>query len=74
MNIAETSVFGRRYVLPHHSALLPTRDTQGDVDQMCRAAGAGVGLVNEIAPAGEIVQLIMAGAAACLRQRVDELV
>jgi NAD(P)H-dependent flavin oxidoreductase YrpB (nitropropane dioxygenase family) len=73
VSIGETFVFGRPYVLPHRSALLPTRDTLGDLEQMCLAAGASVGLTHDIAPAEEIVRSVMAEAAACLRRRVDEL-
>jgi nitronate monooxygenase len=73
VSIGDTQVFGQHYVLPHHSALLPTRDTRGDLEQMCLAAGASAGLVGQISSAGEIVRSVMSEAATCLRRCVDEL-
>jgi NAD(P)H-dependent flavin oxidoreductase YrpB (nitropropane dioxygenase family) len=72
-SIGETTVFGQRYQLPHHSALLPTKETSGDLEAMCLAAGAGVSLIREIAPAGQVVRTLMADAAACLKRLVREV-
>jgi NAD(P)H-dependent flavin oxidoreductase YrpB (nitropropane dioxygenase family) len=40
----------------------PTRATSGDIASMALYAGQGVGLVNEVRPAGEIVRGLIAGA------------
>lgn len=45
---------GRR--VDRYSSDLPTRATTGDIEAMALYAGQGVGLVNDIAPAGVIAQ------------------
>jgi NAD(P)H-dependent flavin oxidoreductase YrpB (nitropropane dioxygenase family) len=62
-HIGETQVFGNRYAMPLHSAILPTRHTTGDFDEMCLAAGESVGFVTQIEPAAAIVGRIMNDAA-----------
>jgi len=57
--IGQTSLFGHPYPMPKFSAALPTPETTGDFEEMCLAAGRGVGLVREIKPAGEIVREMM---------------
>ena len=69
--IGETVVFGRPYQMPANSAVLPTAQTQGDHEEMCLAAGAGVGAVRAIEPAGRIVQSVMEGARAAIRGMQD---
>jgi nitronate monooxygenase len=53
--------------MPLNSAILPTIHTQGDFEEMCLAAGAGLSFVRKIEPAAEIVRDIMDGAASRLR-------
>ena len=57
--IGETHVFGQPYVMPAKSAILPTTRTRGDHEEMCLAAGAGVGRVHRIESARAIVADIM---------------
>ena len=66
--IGETNVFGRPYVMPLNSAILPTIHTHGDFDEMCLAAGAGLSFVGKIEPAAAIVREIMDGAASRLHE------
>ena len=66
--IGQTDLFGHPYPMPKYSAALPTPETTGDFEEMCLAAGRGVGLVREVKPAAEIVREMMAGAAAILRE------
>jgi NAD(P)H-dependent flavin oxidoreductase YrpB (nitropropane dioxygenase family) len=73
VSIGETTVFGQRYVLPHHSALLPTRETKGDIEGMCLAAGVSVEFVHDVVPAAGIVCSIMSEAAACLMRCASEI-
>jgi enoyl-[acyl-carrier protein] reductase II len=67
--IGETLVFGQPYVMPAHSAILPTTRTRGDHEEMCLAAGAGVGRVHSIQSARDIVADIMRDA----RARIERL-
>ncbi len=69
--IGTTHVFGQPYVLPHHSALLPTRSTTGDLEAMCLAAGTSVQFIQKIAPAGQVVSEVMSDARALLRQPTE---
>jgi NAD(P)H-dependent flavin oxidoreductase YrpB (nitropropane dioxygenase family) len=65
-HIGETQVFGSRYLMPLHSAILPSRHTSGDFDEMCFAAGESVGFVTQVEPAAAIVREIMNGATRAL--------
>jgi nitronate monooxygenase len=64
--IGQTDLFGHPYPMPKFSAALPTPETTGDFEEMCLAAGRGVGLVRQVKPAAEIVREMMADAAAKL--------
>jgi enoyl-[acyl-carrier protein] reductase II len=51
------------YTMPLHSAIVPTRDTQGSLDEMDMPAGAvSVRAVRRVRPAAEIVEDFIAGA------------
>jgi nitronate monooxygenase len=65
--VGETVVFGRPYQMPTNSAVLPTVQTHGDHEEMCLAAGAGVGAVRAIEPA----KSVMEGARAAIRGMQD---
>ncbi|NKX44631.1 NAD(P)H-dependent flavin oxidoreductase [Roseicyclus persicicus] len=41
--------------LPRFSVYLPTRDVEGDLDQLCLTAGQSAGTIRDLKPAGEIV-------------------
>jgi NAD(P)H-dependent flavin oxidoreductase YrpB (nitropropane dioxygenase family) len=69
--IGETVVFGQPYQMPANSAVLPTAQTQGDHEEMCLAAGAGVGAVRAIESAEQIVQTVMEGARVTIRGMQD---
>ena len=69
--IGETVVFGQPYRMPANSAVLPTAQTQGDHEEMCLAAGAGVGAVRAVEPAGLIVESMMQDARATIRGVLD---
>ena len=58
--------------MPKFSAMLPTPDTTGDFEEMCLAAGEGVGMVTEIKPAADIVQEMMRGAKEIIEGRLAE--
>jgi nitronate monooxygenase len=51
------------YTMPLHSAIVPTRDTQGSLDEMDMPAGAvSVRAVRRVRPAADIVEDFIAGA------------
>lgn len=57
--IGRTRLFGSDYVMPPHSAVLPTGDTEGDLESMCLAAGTSVDGVRGVRPVAEIVRELM---------------
>ena len=67
--IGRTAFAGMDYPLPQFSAMLPTPDTEADLEEMCLPAGDSVALVHAIQPAATIVRELMAEAEAILRRR-----
>jgi NAD(P)H-dependent flavin oxidoreductase YrpB (nitropropane dioxygenase family) len=64
--MGSTVLNGQTIPLPRYSAILPTRDFDGDIEQACLTAGQSAGNINEIAPAGEIVRRMTNEAKAAL--------
>jgi enoyl-[acyl-carrier protein] reductase II len=64
--IGQTKIFGQPYAMPLHSAMLATRATTGDFEEMCLAAGVSVGGVTAVTPAQTVVESLMAEAAEAL--------
>jgi NAD(P)H-dependent flavin oxidoreductase YrpB (nitropropane dioxygenase family) len=64
--IGSTMLNGQTIPLPRYSAILPTRDFKGDIEQACLTAGQSVGNIDEILPAGEIVRRMTREAKAAL--------
>lgn len=54
--IGRTKFAGLPYPLPRFSAMLPTPDTRGDLEEMALAAGGAAGHVDEVLPAATIVR------------------
>src|SRR3984957_5649298 len=54
--IGSTILNGQKIPTPRYSAILPTRDFDGDIEQACLTAGQSAGNIDEILPAGEIVR------------------
>src|SRR5262249_35916159 len=54
--IGSTVLNGQTIPVPRYSAILPTRDFDGDIEQACLTAGQSAGNIDEILPAGEIVR------------------
>jgi enoyl-[acyl-carrier protein] reductase II len=49
--------------MPKYSAIVPTRDTQGDLDEMDMPAGSeSILAIDQVRPAGEIVADVIADA------------
>jgi len=57
---------GQTIPVPRYSAILPTRDFKGDIEQTCLTAGESAGNISEILPAGEIVRRMTSEAKAVL--------
>ena len=49
--IGSTVLNGQTIPGPRYSAILPTRDFDGDIEQACLTAGQSAGNINEILPA-----------------------
>jgi NAD(P)H-dependent flavin oxidoreductase YrpB (nitropropane dioxygenase family) len=64
--IGSTILNGQTITLPRYSAILPTRDFAGDIEQVCLTAGQSAGNIDEILPAGEIVRRMTREAQAAL--------
>jgi enoyl-[acyl-carrier protein] reductase II len=60
--IGETKIGGQTVPLQRFMGFPPTPDASGDLESMDYLAGQGVGLVNEIKPAAEVVREFMEGA------------
>jgi NAD(P)H-dependent flavin oxidoreductase YrpB (nitropropane dioxygenase family) len=64
--IGSTVLNGQTIPVPRYSAILPTRDFDGDIEQACLTAGQSAGNIDEILPAGEIVRRMTSEAKATL--------
>jgi NAD(P)H-dependent flavin oxidoreductase YrpB (nitropropane dioxygenase family) len=64
--IGATILNGQTIPVPRYSAILPTRDFAGDIEQACLTAGQSAGNIDEILPAGEIVRRMTREAQAAL--------
>ena len=67
--IGETIFLGGKHIKRKFDVILPTEDTTGDFEAMAWLLGQGVGLVQDIRPAGEIVVQMMAEAAQVLKDK-----
>jgi len=64
--IGSTVLNGQTIPVPRYSAILPTRDFNGDIEQACLTAGQSVGNISEILSAGEIIRRMTSEAKAAL--------
>jgi NAD(P)H-dependent flavin oxidoreductase YrpB (nitropropane dioxygenase family) len=64
--IGSTILNGQTIPVPRYSAILPTRDFDGDIEQACLTAGQSAGNIGEILSAGEIVRRMTSEAKAAL--------
>jgi hypothetical protein len=62
-SIGQTSLFGQPYAMPKFSAILPTRETTGDFEEMWLAAGGvSAALIHDVKPAAQIIAHMVAEA------------
>jgi enoyl-[acyl-carrier protein] reductase II len=59
-------VLGTEFPIHRFGSLVPMSTATGDIDQMPLLAGQGVGLINDLAGAGEIIERMMTNASARL--------
>jgi NAD(P)H-dependent flavin oxidoreductase YrpB (nitropropane dioxygenase family) len=71
--IGETILHGTAHVKRKFDVMLPVPQTTGDFEEMPWLAGQGVGLIQEILPAGTIVSKLMADAARVIRQQMQQM-
>ena len=64
--IGTMTLAGERSPLHRFSSFVPTPDTEGKIDEMPFLAGQGVGLIHEVMPVAQIIDSIVAEAAAAL--------
>ena len=60
--LGKTKIAGQAIPLHSFTGFPPTLDTTGELESMDFLAGQGVGLVNEIRPAADVVREMMDGA------------
>lgn len=66
--IGSTVLNGQTIPVPRYSAILPTPDFDGDMEQACLTAGQSAGNIDEVLPAGEIVRRMTVEAESVLRR------
>lgn len=66
--VGSTVLNGQTIPVPRYSAILPTPDFDGDIEQACLTAGQSAGNIDEVLPAGEIVRRMTAEAKSVLRR------
>jgi NAD(P)H-dependent flavin oxidoreductase YrpB (nitropropane dioxygenase family) len=71
--IGETILHGTVHMKRKFDVMLPVPQTTGDFEEMPWLAGQGVGLIQEILPAGTIVSKLMADAARVIRQQMQQM-
>src|SRR5262249_58935041 len=64
--VGKTVLYGQPMEMRKFNVILPTRETEADWEEMPWLMGQGVGLVNDIAPAGVVVERMMSEAHAAL--------
>ncbi|MFT5131788.1 MAG: NAD(P)H-dependent flavin oxidoreductase YrpB (nitropropane dioxygenase family) [Gammaproteobacteria bacterium] len=62
-SIGQTLFAGQKIDVKPFDSIVPIRETSGDFEQMPMLAGQGVGLINKVAPANEILEKLMNEAA-----------
>lgn len=64
--IGTTPLGGAEYRMPKFSAVLPTPETSGDLEEMCLPAGESAALTRAVTPAGDVVRELAAEAESLL--------
>jgi enoyl-[acyl-carrier protein] reductase II len=64
--VGKTVLYGKRMEMRKFNVILPTRETEADWEEMPWLMGQGVGLINDIVPAGVVVERMMSDAKAVL--------
>ena len=65
--VAQINFGGSEVDVPKFSFFAPTVETKGDISAMAQYCGQGVGMINDVRPAAEIVDELMSGAEQLLK-------
>ena len=68
--IGETRIAGQPVPVQRFRGFPPSKDATGDIESMNFLMGQGVGLVNEVKPAAEIVRELVDGAELIIKERL----
>ncbi len=68
--IGATRIAGIEIPLMRFTSLPPSAEASGEIEAMALPAGQGVGLINEVSPAAEVVRKLVADATTLIRQRL----
>eukprot|EP00249_Psilotum_nudum_P002624 c15741_g1_i1 orf=457-1506(-) len=72
--LGQTMIYGQIKDVPCFSGVVPNVTTTGDVESMVMYAGEGLGLINEVLPAAEIVRGLVEGARCIIEQRLTGII
>ncbi|KAK2971781.1 hypothetical protein RJ640_018470 [Escallonia rubra] len=67
--IGRTTIHGMEKEIRRFAGTVPNVTTTGDIESMAMYAGQGVGLINEILPAGEVIRRLVEGAQLLIHQQ-----
>ncbi|KAK9071050.1 hypothetical protein SSX86_009618 [Deinandra increscens subsp. villosa] len=67
--IGHSTIHGMEKEIRRFAGTIPNRTTTGDIENMVMYAGEGVGLIEDILPAAQVVKRLVEGAQALIQQR-----
>ncbi|KDP40914.1 hypothetical protein JCGZ_24913 [Jatropha curcas] len=69
--IGRSTINGEEKEIRRFGGTVPNRTTTGDIESMAMYAGQGVGLIDEILPASEVVKMLVEGAQQLIQQELS---
>ncbi|KAF5786683.1 putative enoyl-[acyl-carrier-protein] reductase (NADH) [Helianthus annuus] len=72
--IGRSTIHGMEKEIRRFAGTVPNKTTTGDIENMVMYAGEGVGLINEILPAAQVVKRLVEGAQTLIQQRLTSSV
>ncbi|KAK1417610.1 hypothetical protein QVD17_26740 [Tagetes erecta] len=67
--IGRSTIHGMEKEIPRFAGTIPNKTTTGDIESMVMYAGEGVGLIEDILPAAQVVKRLVEGAQNLIQQR-----
>ncbi|KAJ0743946.1 putative enoyl-[acyl-carrier-protein] reductase (NADH) [Helianthus annuus] len=68
--IGRSTIHGMEKEIRRFAGTVPNKTTTGDIENMVMYAGEGVGLIDEILPAAQVVKRLVEGAQTLIQQRL----